>query len=350
MTNSPSVQDDLPPQVTNTRPDWFRDSREALRALRKLELPFDDKLRASFAEKVSKSPVAQSIAFAVLGQAWSGITDTRWIAVRSNMRQLLLGNRECPSGRHLADARIRNDWLASEFNTDHRTEVAKAFIARFGYLRPLYILLAEPDNEPWLDNALGSYLDELEYVLSVARGKSGTKKTSVAQKQSSSAKVAALILRQLPAKANAPKALLAHLRMAKALSETQAQRVEQFELLQKQVQTLAGRLEEQNAQLACYESALSDTRNQTSVEQAKVAKLEQELQAAIEQQRLQKGIADAKLQDELNGQRAALRAQLRPKLQNVRLYADRTDPARDKIIRLCDEMTAVLDQTAVSTL
>jgi hypothetical protein len=343
MTNPPSVPSEATPR------DFFKDSREALRALRKLEPPLTDEVRASFADKVRKSPLARPIAFAVLAQAWTGKTDARWSAIRTSMRQLLLDDREYPSVPQLADSRVRRAWLTSEFSTDHRTDAARAFVARFGYLRPLYILFAEPDNEAWLDVALADYLEELEGALDVARGKPGSKRTSALYKLSPGARVAALISRQLPSKPNAPKGLLAHLRIVNALAQVHALRVEQFEVAQKQLQTLERLLEQQKQEHIRYESALIDARNQTSTEMAKGVALERDLQAAREQLRLQKGVADAKLQDELNRQRAAFRGQLREKLQNVRLYADRPEPAREKIMRLCDEMITLLDKNLSST-
>jgi hypothetical protein len=322
---------------------YFKDNGVALKELRKLEPPFTEEKRATFVENVAKSPMAKPIAFSILALGWTAKTDARWNFIRSGMRQILLGNREYPEGKQLSDTRVRRAWLASEFNTDHRTSAAKTYLEDFSYLRPLYIILGEPDNDGWVDTALTDFLGELDGAIEVAGGKPPKKpatKISVGQQ------LAWQISRHIPSKANGHKALRSHLRLLQVLATLQQEKGERLELASRQVATLDGLLTDTKAEVAKLEEAVEEARARSTAERVRADDIARQLTAANEQQVLQKGVADAKLVDELNAQRAAMRAYLREKIQNVRLYADRTEPARDKIARLCDEMVSFLDDSS----
>lgn len=322
---------------------YFKDSGVALKELRKLEPPFTDDKRVSYAEKIAKSPMAKPIAFTILALGWAEKTDARWNLVRSGVRQVLLGDREFPEAKHLSDPRVRRAWLSSEFNTDHRTEAAKKYVAEFNYLRPLYIILNDPDNEGWLDSALADFLNELDGAFEVAQD-SGPKKPG--SKLTTARQLAWQISRQIPSKANGHKSLRTHLRLLQVVADLQREKGERLELVSQQIDALNRLLATAKDDVSRLEGVVEETRSQTAMERARADAIGQELRITKEQQLLQKGVADAKLIDELNAQRAAMRAFLRERIQNVRLYADRPEPARDKIARLCDEMVAFLDDSS----
>ncbi len=319
---------------------YFKDSGAALKELRKLEPPFTGGKRNAYVEKIAKSPMAKPIAFTILALGWAERTDARWNFVRSGVRQVLLGDREFPEARHLGDPRARRAWLSSEFNTDHRTESARKYVAEFSYLRPLYIILNDPDNEGWLDSALADFLSELEGAIEVARDKCPKKPGS---KLSTTRQLALQISRQIPTKPNGEKSLRSHLRLLQIVAHLQQEKGEKLELVSQQIAALDRLLAAAKDDVSRLEGVIEEARRQTEIERARADALGQELRITREQQLLQKGVADAKLVDELNAQRAAMRTFLRERIQNVRLYADRPEPAREKIARLCDEMVAFLD-------
>lgn len=319
---------------------FFKDSGIALKELRKLEPPFTDEMRAAFLEKVAKSPMAKPIAFTLLALGWTGKTDARWNLIRSGVRQLLLGDREYPGGSHLGETRARRAWLASEFNTDHRSAAAKSYVADFNYLRPLYIILNEPDNEGWLDAALADFIIELDGAIEVAQD-AGPKKASA--KLTAARQLAWQISRQVPTKPNGHKSLRTHLHLLQAFTALHLEKGEKLESANQQVDTLDRLLTEARVEVARLHAEVERAQAQIVEERARAEAIAKELRVSRDQQSLQKGVADAKLSDELNAQRAAVRAYLRERIQNVRLYADRPEPARDKIARLCEEMVAFLD-------
>ncbi len=343
MTEFNQIPTSKGPAATSAPLPFFKDSGVALKELRKFEPPFTDEMRADFLEKVAKSPMAKPIAFTILALGWAGKTDARWNLIRSGVRQLLLGEREHPGGRHLADARVRRAWLASEFNTDHRSAAAKAYVADCGYLRPLYIILNEPDSEGWLHAALDDFMVELDGAIEVAQDAGPKKKPAV--NLTAARRLAWQISRQIPTKPNGHKSLRTHLHLLQAINALHVDQGTKLESALEQVETVDRLLTEAKAETARLRAEIEQTEAKIGAERARAEGIASELRASRDQQALQKGIADAKLSDELNAQRAAIRAYLRERIQNVRLYADRPEPARDKVARLCEEMVAFLDDT-----
>lgn len=342
MTNSsPSFSSDAKRQDDPSA--GFKDCNEALRALRTMQSPIGGDAREGFIQKTTRSALARPIAFAVLAQGWGDASDARWTVVRQPLRSLLLGTEPYPSPDQLADVAGRRLWLSDEFGTDHRVQSAKDFVERFGYLRPLYILLSAPDNEPWICDALADYLNELEDALAVSKGKAGAKRSAGRSSSPPGIRLAAILTRQLPTKGDSPRALLASLRVIEAIGRIQTWQSAETNELRRQVQSLQRLLEEKRSELDRAVAALDEARRKISETEADAGALRHELLRLSHDAQIQKGAAASNLQEQLNAQRAALRSVMRDKLQNVRLYADRSDPARDKIIRLCDEMLQHLD-------
>ena len=131
-----------PPEPSQFEPELlFKNVTVALRELRKLQPPLTEELRESFLRRVKQSRFAKPIAFSLLALGWSEKVDARVAFVRNDMRSVLLGDVEFPEEKHLADARIRRAWLEKEFDVEHRSTAAKAYLVEFSYLRPLYIIL-----------------------------------------------------------------------------------------------------------------------------------------------------------------------------------------------------------------
>lgn len=338
----PPSPDGAPAKEATAPVTYFKDSNTALRELRKLQPPLTDDARAAFIEKVAKGTKAKPIAFSLLAFAWTGKPDARWNLVRAGLRQLLLGDRPLPDADVLSQTSTRRAWLEAEFGTDHRAVVAKTFLCNFSYLRPLYLILAEPDNEAWLEFALADFLEELDGVLEIARNRRPAKKPT---ELSPGRQLAVQLSRCIPTKASGHKSLRSHLRVVQALVSLRQEHNQKFELAARQIGTLHRLLEESKADATKLQQIVEDARAESRTERSRSETLSRELQHSQEQQRIQKGAAAERIMDELNAQRAAIRAHLRERIQNVRLYADRQEPAREKITRLCDEMISFLDET-----
>jgi hypothetical protein len=264
--------------VASTAPlPFFKDSGIALKELRKFEPPFSDEMRAAFLEKVAKSPMAKPIAFTILALGWTGKTDARWNLIRSGVRQLLLGDREYPGSRHLGEPRARRAWLASEFNTDHRSAAAEAYVADFSYLRPLYIILNEPENEPWLDAALADFIVELDGAIEVAQD-AGPKKAST--KLTAARQLAWQISRQIPTKPNGHKSLRTHLHLLQAFSALHLEKGEKLESANEQIDTLDRLLAEARAEAARLNAEVERAQAQIVEERGRAEAIAKELRVS----------------------------------------------------------------------
>lgn len=324
---------------------FFKDSVSALRELRKLQPPLSDEMRAAFAKKVKDGPMAKSIAFSLLAMAWSGNTDARWNLIKGEMRTILLGDMEYPEARHLSDPRSRQAWLEKEFDVQHRTTLAKTYLEELSYLRPLYIILANPDNEPWLNSALTDFQREFDGLLEIATNRPPKKTSTVLP---ANRQLAVHLARQIPHTPKGIKIFRSHLRVVQLLTALQQERTEHLVTATQQVSALDRLLEKSKAELAVLEKVIENERTATAQERLRADNAVAELKTARDQQKLQKGVADARMVDELSAQRASIRKHLQERIQNIRLYSDRPEPAKDKIARLCDEIVAFLNNTPPS--
>jgi len=316
----------------------------ALKALLALKAPISDEARDAFFAKIKKSPSARQIAFTLLAEGWKAKPPLVWNVVRPGLKDILADGRLFPSSDVMTREDNRKKWLVAEFGITGRAQDSERFNASFGYLWPLFVILSFPDNESWLGQAMKEFIMELHASIEVGSGKSGSPiKENGATNLSKS--IALDIVRLVQGPATSIKALKTHLLLASKASGLVQTVASAHEFSSRQSQVLDRLLSEEKAKVAEAEQQLATAEKAVTHANAQIAELKQKLAAADEQKNLQQGIAEMRMKDALVEQRAALRFKLRQGLGNIKLYTDREEPAKDRILKLCDELITHLDGT-----
>ncbi|MDX2187116.1 MAG: hypothetical protein SFV32_09290 [Opitutaceae bacterium] len=187
-------------------------------------------------------------------------------------------------------------------------------------------------------------MTELEASLEVGAGKSG--KPKKARLGTSLSRTIALeIAPHIQSNPLSIKALRTHLRVAAKASELGVAFTSSQELASRQNQVLERLFSEEKAKVVQAEQEVAKAKQALAEAKVEIAHLTAQLTAVNQQKDMQQGISEMRLKDALVQQRADLRFQLRNGLENIRLYTDRSEAAKDRVLKLCDELISKLDGT-----
>lgn len=336
MTDSSSKS---PPPPKPPAP--FKSGREAIKALRAIAMPITDVARLEFIDRIKRSSDARLVVFGMLVIERREKLDARWGSMRGVVRQILIGDAPLPERKIFVDPVQRRSWLAGEFGTGYRSEDAKAFLSSGGYLRPLYLLLNEPDSLDWLPQALGEFRDELLGAEEVAKN---AKPRPKRLRSMLGEQVAAHLTGELTqGKTRGIKALKRDLKLIELLCERDGYLKDALDDARRQIGLVGRRLEESTQLVAETETRYEAQKEQNQDLRTQIQTLEKEVAQSRDRVTVQRAVVETKSTEQLNAQRAAIQSYMSEKLGNVKLYADRPEPAREKILRLCDEMVAFLE-------
>jgi uncharacterized coiled-coil protein SlyX len=321
--------------------DHFKDSGMALKALLALKAPVTDDARDAFLAKAKTSPFARPIAFTLLAEGWKAKPPAAWSLVRPGLKEILSDGRPFPSSDVVTRTENRINWLSAEFGITGRAQDSEHYNAGFCYLWPLFVILSFPDNESWLGQALGEFISELDASVSVAKGKSGAP-AKIPAGVSLSRSIALDVVRLVQGTSPAIK-LKSHLQLASKASGLSQAIVSAHEFSSRQTQILDRLLTEARAMHAEAEQRVVAGEKALAEAKATIEELNRKLAAGEQHKTLQKGIAEMRLKEALVEQRSELRFKLRQGLGNIKLYTDRPEPAKDRVVKLCDELISILD-------
>jgi len=337
MKKTPSSSDsDI--HATPTPP--FKSGREAIRALRKIETPVTDVARTEFIDRIKQGPESKFVAFGVWAIERRESLDVRWGLFRGVVKLIVIGDNPLPESSIFNDPVKRRSWLAKEFGTGYSSEAAKTFLTSGSYLRPLYILLNEPDNVEWLPPALTEFRLELLGAEEVANNaKPKPKRPRIPLNQ----RFVGHLTDELTQGRRGLKALKRDLKLVELQTERETDLNATLEENRRQFRKLTKNLEEASKLADDSQSDLAAQKEEIEALQGTIESLRLQVARSNEQASIQRAVVENKTTEELNAQRAKIQSAMSESLANVKLYADRTEPAREKILRLCDEMLTFLD-------
>lgn len=323
-------------------PDYFKDAGNARKAMLALKAPISEEVRSAFLAKVKKSPVPRYIAFTLLAEGWKSKPAAAWSVVRTGLKEILAEGRMYPSTDVVSRTETRKKWLVAEFGITGKTQDSALYNANFGYLWPLFVILSFPDNEPWLAQALNEFVAELDASIEVGKGKVGSPNKGNGG-ASLSMSIALDIVPLVQPNALSIKSLKSHLLLMWKTSTLSHSAASAHEYSTRQVEVLNRLLGEEKTKVQNLEEQITALERGLADANERMNELSQKLAAADQQAKLMQGIADMRVKDALVEQRADLRFKLRQGLGNIKLYTDRPEPAKDRVLKLCDELIAHLE-------
>lgn len=334
------------PDASGAKPaeiDHFKGRGMALKAMLALKPPVSDEVCDTFLAKTKNSPFARPIAFTLLAEGWKAKTPAAWSLLRPGLKDILADGRLFPSSDVMTRTDNRKKWLAAEFGFTGRAQNSERYNSSFAYLWPLFVILSFPDNEPWLGQALGEFIASLDASIEVAKGKPGAPaKNPVGISLSHS--IALDVVRLVRGTAPAVK-LKSHLQLASKASGLSQELVSAYEFTSRQSQVLNGLLSGEKERHAETEQRAASAKKDVADANVVIAELTQKLAAAEQHRKMQQGISEMRLKEALVAQRSELRFKLRQGLGNIKLYTDRPEPAKERVVKLCDELITLLDGT-----
>jgi hypothetical protein len=345
MSSPPIDEKPNLPSAGPTGPDHFKDSGSARKAMLALKAPISDDSLAVFLGKITKSPLSRQIAFVLLSEGWKSKQTPIWSVLRAKLKDILAEGRTFPSADVMSNTETRKKWIAAEFGITGRIQDSAKFNASFGYLWPLFVILSFPDNETWLGQSLGDFLAELEASIEVGKGNSGAPRKSGGGSDLSRS-IALNIVPQVQKNALSIKLLKSHLQLAQKASLLPQRAISTNEFSARQIETLDRLLTEEKAKHLQIEEQLAQAEKALAEAKVEAVKLKEKLNESDRQKDMQRGLAEMRMNEALVEQRAQLRFKLREGLVNIKLYADRAEPAKERILKLCDDLITHLDGAA----
>ncbi|HEY0552123.1 MAG TPA: hypothetical protein VGF13_21155 [Verrucomicrobiae bacterium] len=204
------------------------------------------------------------------------------------------------------------------------------------HLWTLYQILRRWEDTAKFMAALVSYTDELE-ALTITGG--GGKKRRQTKKASGFSSIVTTLVKRVPSRPAAIEPLLENLRLCRACATASAELQEQLETTRARNETLKTDLDGERAALASEQSAREAAESRERAIEARLTETQEKAATLEETLRIQAGAHDAEKVGAVAEAITALRRKLLPELENIRLYADRTEPNTTAIIRKAQELT-----------
>ncbi|HEX7653917.1 MAG TPA: hypothetical protein VF607_10445 [Verrucomicrobiae bacterium] len=325
-------------------PPGFAALADAKAALKEMVPPYLEEYRTAFIAKLSESPHPKQLAFRLLAMLvtnTAGKNEKVLSLLQTELTAVLSGDiaktpEELP-GSSSEDVKV---WVRQQFPCIVNIQEANQYFDTEQHLWTLYqILLWSTDTAKFLV-ALTSFTDELE---SLTMAGSGGKRRRRAKKTGGFSTVVTTLIKRVPSHPTALESLLENLRLCRACAAVSAE-------LQEQLANAYSRNDRLKIEIEGERTALAAERKAREAAEASVSTADNELaKARAEVSRLEEALkiqAGAHETDKLGASAevlSAIRRKIIPDLENIRLYADRSEPNAPAIVRKAQELTQFLN-------
>jgi hypothetical protein len=332
----------LPPE-TKVNPPGFATLADAKCALKLMIPPVTEDHRRAFITKLSESLHPKQLAFrllALLVMKQAGRYEKVLSLLQSELTSVLAGGVEkTPTelpGSSTDDVML---WVRKQFPSMFTLAEASQYLEREQHLWTLYQILRWSEDPAKFMVAITSYTDKLE---ALTMSESGGAKRRKAKKTNGFSFAIATLIKRVPSRPTALEPLLENLRLCRVFVAASAELQEQLESARSRNDRLKGELDSERTSLVAEKAAHEavETRRKVADEELKKARVE--IERLEETLRIQAGAHQTETVGASAEVLTAVRRKLLPDLENIRLYADRTEPNAAAIVRKAQELTQFL--------
>ncbi len=322
----------------------FASLADAKTALKLMVPPITEEHRRVFMTKLSESQYPKQLAFRLLALLVTNQArgnEKVLSLLQTELTSLLAGGMgklsEEQPGSSSEDVTL---WVSRQFPSIFTLDEAKRYLETEQHLWTLYQILRWSADTAKFMVALTSYTDEIE-ALTMAGG--GGKKRREAKKTGGLSNVVTTLIKRVPSRPTGVESFLENLRLCRACLAASAELQGQLENANSRNERLKAELETERSSLALEKVAHKATEAKASATDVELAKAQAEIQRLEEIIKIQAGAHEADKVGASAEVLTALRRKLIPDLENIRLYADRTEPNAAAIVRKAQELTQFLN-------
>jgi hypothetical protein len=332
-----------PPQEMKAIPPGFGTLADAKKALKLMTPPVAEEYRRAFMTKLSESPHPKQLAFRLLTllvMKQAGRNEKVLSLLQTELTGVLAGEiGKCPEELPGSSSEDVIFWVHKQFPFSLTPQEASNYLETEQYLWTLYQIVRWSEDTAKFMIALASYTDELE-ALTMSRN--GGKKNRQAKKTSGFTPVLKALIKRVPARPMAMESFLENLRLCRAFVAISAELHEQLEIAHNRNNRLKEALESERAGLAAEKATREAVEVKASASDEELKKTRSEIERLEDTLRIQAGAHKAETVGTSAEVLTAIRRKLLPDLENIRLYADRSEPNAAAIVRKAQELTQFL--------
>lgn len=332
-----------PSQETKAIPPGFASVADAKKALKLMIPPVTDEHRRAFMTKLSVSPHPKQLAFrllVLLVMKNAGRNEKVLSLLQTELTGVLAGGIEKrPEELPGSSSEDMILWVHKQFPSTLTPQEASKYLETEQHLWTLYQILRWSADTAKFMAALASYTNELE-ALSLS-GRSD-KKRRQAKKPSGFSPIPKALIKRVPLRPLALESFLEHLRLCRAFVAISAELQEQLETAHDRNNRLKAELESERASLASEKATREAVETKASAAEEELKKTRAEIERLEDTLRIQAGAHQTETVGASAEVLTAIRRKLLPDLENIRLYADRSEPNSAAIIRKAQELTQFL--------
>jgi hypothetical protein len=325
-------------------PAGFASLAAAKTALKLIARPVTEEHRRAFITKLLESPHPKQLAFrllALLLVKQAGRNEKVLSLLQTELTGVLAGGMEkIPEEILGSSAEDVILWVHKQFPFVFTLQEASHYLETEQHLWTLFQILRWSGDTAKFMVALASYTNELE-TLSIS-GSSAKKRREV-KKQAGFSSVVKKLIKWVPSHPTALESFLENLRLCRTFVATSAELQERLETTHRQNDRLKTELQNESVALATEKTTREAVEAKAKIMDEELKKSRAEIERLEDTLRIQAGA----YQTETVGASAeiltAIRRKLLPDLENIRLYADRTDPNAAAIVRKAQELTHFLN-------
>jgi len=328
---------------TKAVPPGFAKLADAKSALKLMIPTVTEDHRRAFIAKLSESLHPKQLAFrllALLVMKQAGRYEKILSNLQSELTSVLAGGMEkTPAelpGNSTDDVRI---WVRKQFPSIFTLAEASQYLETEQHLWTLYQILRWSEHSAKFMVAISCFTDGLE---SLTMSQSGGAKRRKAKKTNEFSFVLTTLIKRVPSRPSVLEPFLENLRLFRVFVAASTKLQEDLESARSRNDRLNAELESERASLAAEKTTRETVEAKILVADEDLKKAQAEIESLEDTLRIQAGAHQTETVGASAEVLTAIRRKLLPDLENIRLYADRTEPNAAAIVRKAQELTQFL--------